>query len=114
MSNTQSKIDSLPKLNSQLIATVAELRKENANVKAENMKLKQTMEEDVELKSRIEVLEKNRTDSDAELKARVAKLEQDFGHVRESGNITLKKGVVIPDSVIYQYINANSKTLENI
>ena len=59
--------------NSQLIATVAELRKENADVKAENTKLKQTMEENVELKRRIEELEKNRTDSDAEnaeLKAR--------------------------------------------
>ena len=30
MSNTQSKIDSLQELNSQLIATIAELRKENA------------------------------------------------------------------------------------
>jgi hypothetical protein len=58
MSNTQSKIDSLQELNSQLIATVAELRKENADVKAENTKLKQTMEENVELKSRIEELDR--------------------------------------------------------
>ncbi|CAG8577516.1 12798_t:CDS:2 [Ambispora gerdemannii] len=42
MSDTQSKIDSLQELNSQLIATIAELRKENAEVKAENTKLKQT------------------------------------------------------------------------
>ncbi|CAG8643980.1 5342_t:CDS:2 [Ambispora gerdemannii] len=45
MSDTQSKIDSLQELNSQLIATVADLRKENAEIKAENTKLKQTLPE---------------------------------------------------------------------
>ncbi|CAG8463556.1 25_t:CDS:2 [Ambispora gerdemannii] len=45
MSDTQSKIDSLQELNSQLIATIAELRKEHADVKAENTKLKQDKEE---------------------------------------------------------------------
>ena len=45
MSNTQSKIDSLQELNSRLIATIAELRRENAEVKAENTKLKQDKEE---------------------------------------------------------------------
>ena len=79
MSDTQSKIDSLQELNSKLLAEISELRKENADVKAENTKLKQAMEENVELKSRVEELEKNRTDSDAEnveLRARVMKLEQ--------------------------------------
>ena len=63
----------------KLLAEISELRKENADVKAENTKLKQAMEENVELKSRVEELEKNRTDSDAEnveLRARVMKLEQ--------------------------------------
>ncbi|CAG8581966.1 3978_t:CDS:1, partial [Ambispora gerdemannii] len=32
MSNTRSKIDSLQELNSQLIATIADLRKENAEI----------------------------------------------------------------------------------
>jgi hypothetical protein len=49
-------------------------------VKAENTKLR-TMEENSELKSRIEELEKNSLHSDAknvELRTRVVKLEQDF------------------------------------
>ena len=41
MENTESKIDLLKELNSQLIATISKLRKENAKVKAENTKLKQ-------------------------------------------------------------------------
>ncbi|CAG8579495.1 1119_t:CDS:2, partial [Ambispora gerdemannii] len=44
-SKDSSKIDSLQELNSQLIATIAELRKENADIKAENTKLKQDKEE---------------------------------------------------------------------
>jgi len=83
MSDTQSKIDSLQELNSQLIATISELRKENAEVKPENTKLKQAMEENAELKTRFEELEKkNKTDTsnliaeNAELRDRVKKLEQ--------------------------------------
>ncbi|CAJ0838204.1 5760_t:CDS:2 [Entrophospora sp. SA101] len=72
MSNTQSKIDSLQELNSQLIATIAGLRRENAEVKAENTKLKQDKEE---VEARIVGLEQT-TKENAELKARVAKLEQ--------------------------------------
>ncbi|CAG8452821.1 10226_t:CDS:2 [Ambispora gerdemannii] len=116
MANTQS-IDLLKELNSKLLTEISDLRKENSDVKAENTKLKQAMEENAELKSRIDELEKNRTDSDAEnaeLRVRVAKLEQDFGHVRESGDITIEEAVVIPDPVKNQYINANSKTLKNI
>ena len=44
MSDTQLKIDSLQELNSKLLATIAELRRENAEVKAENTKLKQDFE----------------------------------------------------------------------
>jgi hypothetical protein len=58
MSDTQSKIDSLQELNSKLLAEISELRKENSDVKAENTKLKQAMEENAELKIRFEELEK--------------------------------------------------------
>ena len=80
MSDTQSKINSLQELNSQLIATVAELRKENAEIKAENIKLKQAIEANAEFKTRFEELEKkNKTDTsnliaeNAELRDRVTK-----------------------------------------
>jgi len=44
MANTEFKINSLKELNSKLVAEIAELRKENAEIKAENIKLKQAME----------------------------------------------------------------------
>ena len=81
MANTQSKIDSLQELNSQLIATIAELRKENAKIpelekkfaeiKSENMKLKQIIEENVKRDVRVEELEQK----NKELKARLAVVE---------------------------------------
>ena len=43
MANTEFKINSLKELNSKLVAEIAELRKENAEIKAENIKLKQAM-----------------------------------------------------------------------
>src|SRR2546423_9385829 len=82
MSDTQSKIDSLQELNSQLIATIAELRKENAKIpelekkfteiKSENMKLKQIIEENVKRDVRVEELEQK----NKELEARLAVVEQ--------------------------------------
>ena len=40
MANAQSTIDSLKELNSRLIAEIDKLRKENADIKAENIKLR--------------------------------------------------------------------------
>ncbi|CAG8700841.1 2325_t:CDS:1, partial [Cetraspora pellucida] len=83
MSNDQLTINTLRELNSRLALQIDELRKENTEVKAENTRLKQAIEENVMLKIRFEELEKkNKTDTakltaeNAELKDRVTKLEQ--------------------------------------
>src|SRR5690242_14625345 len=77
------ELELLQELNSKLLAEIFELRKENAEVKAKNTKLKQAIEENVELKTRFEELEKkNKTDTgnliaeNVELRDRVTKLEQ--------------------------------------
>jgi predicted nuclease with TOPRIM domain len=85
MSNAQS-IDSLRELNAKLLAEIAELRKENAEipelsekllrfaeVEAENAKLRQIIEENARRDVRVEELEQKNT----ELEARLAILEQD-------------------------------------
>src|SRR6266540_6702646 len=94
-------IDSLRELNFKLLAEIAELRKENAEipelkekllkfaeVEAENAKLRQIIEENAKRdaentkhKIRIEELEKNSVDilaENAELKVKLAKLRHDF------------------------------------
>ncbi|CAG8714479.1 4125_t:CDS:2 [Cetraspora pellucida] len=59
----QSKDDSLRELNSRLIAEIDKLRRENVNIKAENTRLKQAIEENVkyeaEYEIRIKKLEQN-------------------------------------------------------
>jgi len=75
-SKTQSKIDSLQELNSQLIATIAELRKENADVKAENTKLKQDKEE---IEARFAKLEQK----DKEKSILITKLQHDVSLIKE-------------------------------
>jgi cell division protein ZapA (FtsZ GTPase activity inhibitor) len=71
--SAQSKIDSLQELNSQLIATIAELRKENAmlldkeaGLMARIMELEQSAKENA----------KNAKLRDAELNGRIAELER--------------------------------------
>ncbi|CAG8582876.1 7503_t:CDS:2 [Ambispora gerdemannii] len=76
MSDTQSKIDSLQELNSQLIATIAELRKENAEIKAENTKLKQDKEE-------IEVRFVKLEQKDKEKSILITKLQHDVSLIKE-------------------------------
>ena len=109
-----SELEVLKQYITELEAENGELRKENADVKAENTKLKQAMEKNVELKSRIEELEKNRTDSDAEnveLRARVMKLEQDFRKSQNDISPEEDTSVDIPSSAIGQYVNANSSPI---
>ena len=65
ISNIQSKIDSLKELNSKLLAEISELRKENAEINAENTKLKQAMEANAELRDRVTKLEQKQTQSDS-------------------------------------------------
>jgi len=111
MSNTQSKIDSLQELNSQLIATIAELRKENAKIpelekkfaeiKSENVKLKRIIEENEKRNVRVEELEQK----NIELQTRLAILEQgkeeksisteDVAHSPVNFNDSLKQ-IVLP------------------
>ena len=94
MSNTQSKIDSLQELNSQLIATIAELRKENAEVKtkydeivevkaenikvkAKNIKLRQALEEHEARFMNLEQRDKEKTNL-------IAKMDDDIKEIKQS------------------------------
>src|SRR5437660_42050 len=122
MSDTQSKIDSLRELNDKLLAEISELRRENAEVKAENTKLKQAIEANAELKTRFEELEKkNKTDTsnliaeNAELRDRVTKLEQkqtqsDSVHVLEDSILHEASSDI--SSNIHTY-SSEPKSLEN-
>ncbi|CAG8619131.1 3942_t:CDS:2 [Ambispora gerdemannii] len=78
MANTQFKINSLQELNSRLITTIAELRKENADVKAENTKLKQDKEE---IEARFVKLEQSDKEN-VDLRAEVAKLRHDIEEIK--------------------------------
>ncbi|CAG8766199.1 13038_t:CDS:1, partial [Gigaspora rosea] len=123
MANIQSKINSLEEQNSKLIVEITELKKkyagvaaENIEVKAENAKLKRFIKENTELKTRIEELEKNRietTTENAELKARVAKLEQNFEHRLDDSDNSSENIVNVPNPVIDQCVDTNSKLLED-
>ncbi|RHZ80525.1 hypothetical protein Glove_134g263 [Diversispora epigaea] len=52
MANTQSKIDLLEQ-NSKLVAEISELKKKYTEVEAENVKLRQVIEESTDLKTRL-------------------------------------------------------------
>ncbi|CAG8642663.1 8515_t:CDS:2 [Gigaspora rosea] len=63
MANAQFKIDLLEQ-NSKLVAEISELKKKYTEVEAKNVKLRLVMEENTDLKTRLEVLEKkNKTDT---------------------------------------------------
>nr|CAG8622833.1 7425_t:CDS:2 [Entrophospora candida] len=61
---------------SKLVAENNILRQENTEIKSENVKLKQALEEHESRFKKLEQNDKNTTTENAELKARVAKLEQ--------------------------------------
>jgi regulator of replication initiation timing len=87
------EIDVLRQRNAELEAKIGDLSSELTEVKNENVKLRQIIEENAkrdaenaELKTRIEELEKNRADTSSEnakLRARIAKLEQNFGQSQD-------------------------------
>src|SRR5437588_2744864 len=83
MADTQPTIRSLRELNTKLVLQINELKKKFAEVEAENIKLKQSLEEYAVLKIPFDELEKkskadtiNLTTENIELKDRVTKLEQ--------------------------------------
>nr|CAG8649592.1 15754_t:CDS:2 [Entrophospora candida] len=114
MENTQSEIveslDSLKELNSKLLAQIDELRKENVNVKAENAKLKQALEEH---ESRFTNLERR----DEEKSNTLAKLEYDVSLIKEESlqdNNTTSVSKEIPvSSETCQPIRTDPKSLED-
>jgi hypothetical protein len=71
ISNAQP-IDSLREVNARLLIEISELRRKFAEVEAENVKLKQIIEENVRRDARVEELEQKNT----ELEAKLAIVEQ--------------------------------------
>ncbi|CAG8632638.1 19615_t:CDS:1 [Cetraspora pellucida] len=98
MADSQTTIASLRGLNSKLTLEITELRKKYAKVKAENIKLKQIIEENTKFKTRFEKQDrKNKTDianlisKNTKLKSRVLKLEQKLPqNNEEKGNLIAK------------------------
>jgi hypothetical protein len=72
----QSEIDLLRKINSKLLAKVTELRKENAEVKAENVKLKYTLKEHEARFTNLEQKDKEKTTFIAKLDDDIRKIKQ--------------------------------------
>ncbi|CAG8786035.1 16254_t:CDS:2, partial [Gigaspora margarita] len=109
-------IDSLKELNLKLILQIDELRKENAEVKAENTRLKQAIEENAMLKIRFEELEKkNKTDTakltaeNAELKGRVTKLEQQTQVITNDQDASSTKDILQSTACSELSVNTRSR-----
>nr|CAG8629056.1 2102_t:CDS:2 [Entrophospora candida] len=115
MENTQSEIveslDSLKELNSKLLAQIDELRKENVNVKAENAKLKQALEEH---ESRFTNLERR----DEEKSNTLAKLEYDVSLIKEeslqdNNTTSVSKEIPVSSETYQESIQKTSFSSEN-
>ncbi|KAF0349131.1 hypothetical protein F8M41_015491 [Gigaspora margarita] len=96
MADSQTTIASLRELNSKLTVEITKLRKKYVKVEAENIKLKQIIEENTEFKTRFEKQDrKNKTDianlisENTKLKFRVSKLEQKLSQNDEKKAILL-------------------------
>ncbi|CAG8598183.1 6906_t:CDS:2 [Gigaspora rosea] len=117
MTNTQFTIDSLKELNLKLVLLINELRKNNAEVKTENTRLKQAIEENAMLKIRFkELKKKNKTDTtiliakNAELKDRVTKLEWKQAQKKNITSVSLPE---LEHSLIRSESLAESEILES-
>ena len=75
----QSEIDSLREINSKLLAKITELKKENAEVKAENVKLKHALEEHEARFTNLEQRDKEKT-------TLIAKLDDDIREIKQEQN----------------------------
>ena len=92
----QSEIDSLREINSKLLAKVTELRKENAEVKAENVKLKHALKEHEARFTNLEQKDKEKT-------TLIAKLDDDIREIKQEQNavnISAQSNTSIPKSPI--------------
>ncbi|RIB19028.1 hypothetical protein C2G38_2141828 [Gigaspora rosea] len=107
MADSQITIASLRELNSKLTLEIAELRKKYAKVEAENIELKQIIEENTEFKTRFEDQDrKNKTDianlinENTDLKSRVSKLEQKLSqNDEEKGDLIAKLDDDTPEQI---------------
>ena len=98
----QSEIDSLREINSKLLAKITELKKENAEVKTENMKLKHALEEH---EARFTSLEQR----DEEKTTLITKLDDDIKKIKQSSTST---SFVENSDICVQSIRTETKTLE--
>src|SRR2546423_9985442 len=92
----QSEIDSLREVNSKLLTEITELRKENAEVKAENVKLKHTLEEHEARFTDLEQRDKEKTNL-------IAKLDDDIKEIKQEQiaiNLSVQSDTFIPKSPI--------------
>src|ERR1051325_4264317 len=97
----QSEIDSLREINSKLLAEITEFKKENAKVKAKNVKLKYALEE---YETRFMSLEQR----DEEKTTLIAKLDDDIKEIKQSSASTSS----VKNSDICQPIHTKTKSLE--
>src|SRR6266498_6055353 len=100
----QSEIDSLREINSKLLAKVTELRKENAEVKAENVKLKHALEEHEARFMNLEQKDKEKT-------TLIAKLDDDIREIKQEQNavnISAQSNTSVPKSPIHSITSQSS------
>ncbi|CAG8739007.1 14334_t:CDS:1 [Cetraspora pellucida] len=86
----QSKDNSLRELNSRLIAEIDKLKRENINIKTENTRLKQDIEENAKCEAEYEIKIKKLEQSNKmniNLKDKVMKLRNDIEEIKKKDQI---------------------------